>query len=377
MKKQIWIPILIIAVVIVGLVIFLPKSKKQVDKEPIKIGVILPLTGTSADAGQYVKSGLVMAEKEINDNLNLKYNVELFFEDSQYKSEVAVTAINKLISVDKINYIIGEYGSSQTLAITPIAEQNKVILLTPASQATKITTAGDFIFRTQTTAKQEADFFSDFVYKAIGNKRLNILALNTDYGLSYIENFSSFYEKIGGNLGLSQTFDAKEVDFRTILLKSKADKAEAVILTGNRNMNGLILKQIKELDLTFQLFATSVTEGKELLEIAGEQAEGLVYPYPFDAESENFAQKSFQERYQKIYGSKSEMLAANGYDTLSLLSYCFEKVGTEVEKVKNCLYGVKDYQGASGVLSFDKNGDVVKEFILKTIKNGQFVPYEK
>ena len=111
--------------------------------------------------------------------------------------------------------------------------------------------------------------------------------------------------------------------------------------------------------------------------MAGPLADGLLYPYPFDDESDISSQKSFQDKYIEEYGEKSEMLSANGFDSLMLLSSCFEKVGNNVEKVKSCLYSIKNYQGASGVLSFDENGDVSKPFILKTVKNGQFVKYEE
>ena len=79
MKKQIWIPILIIAVVIVGLVIFLPKSKKQVDKEPIKIGAILPLSGKDIEWGEKPQKGIELALEEVNKNKKL---IEVVYEDS-------------------------------------------------------------------------------------------------------------------------------------------------------------------------------------------------------------------------------------------------------------------------------------------------------
>jgi len=86
--------------------------------------------------------------------------------------------------------------------------------------------------------------------------------------------------------------------------------------------------------------------------------------------------KVFREKYLYVYGKKNEILAPNGYDTLYLLSNCFEKVGIDVDKVKQCLYDTKNYHGASGLISFDENGDVSKPFIVKIVRNRTFVKYE-
>src|SRR3989344_8827560 len=123
-------------------------------KETIKIGVVLPLTGPSADGGNYVKNGLLLAQDELNNDQDLAYHYELLFQDSMYDPKTAVSAVRKLIDSDQVKYIVGAQGSSETLAITPIAEENKVILITPGSQSDKISQAGDYIFRTQVNTAQ-------------------------------------------------------------------------------------------------------------------------------------------------------------------------------------------------------------------------------
>ncbi len=372
MNKIIW---LIIIIIVIGGIWYVVDGE-PVEKEIIKVGVILPLTEASADAAEYVKNGIDIAVEEINNNSDKKYKISLIIEDSQYKGEKAASAAQKLINIDNVNYIIGAYGSSQTLAVAPIAEANKVILISPGSQSGKITTAGDYIFRTQINTTQDAEFFAKTVFEKVGNEKLSILSINTDYGVSYINNFSEVYTKLGGNIGFVEKMDVKNTDFRTSLLKIKEENTKGVLLLGNRQFNGLVLKQAAELGLNLSFFASSVTEGRELIEVAGEAAEGLIYPYPFDAESSVKSQQSFQSKYQDKYGQKSEMLSANGYDTLMLLSHCFEKIGDDVEGVKSCIYSVENYQGASGILSFDESGDVSKPFILKTVKDGEFVKYE-
>lgn len=372
---------IIIAFIIVGAIQLsankFHRQKNEAEKKTLKIGVILPLTGPSADMAENAKKGITLALNEINSSEQSKNKIELLFEDSQYKNDAAVTAINKFINLDKIKYIIGDYASPQTLAIAPIAEQNKVILITPTAQAASITHAGDYIFRTQTNTTYEAKYFADFVYKKIGAEPLGIIAINTDYGADYVKDFSERYKELGNNLGLIQKVDSASADFKTELLKIKETGIKNVLLISTRKIGGKIIKQAKELDIEIMFFGTSSIEGIELIEIAENAANGLIYAYPFDNNSDNFQQQNFQNKYEAKHGIKAEMTAANFYDSLMILNNCFNAKGTEVETVKACLYRTRDYSGASGNISFDENGDVNKTLLIKTIENNQFVPYKK
>ena len=344
-------------------------------KETIKIGVVLPLTGPSSDGGNYVKNGLLLAQDELNKDQDLAYRYELLFQDSMYDPKTAVSAFRKLVDIDKVKYAIGAQGSSETLAITPIAEENKVILITPGSQSDKISQAGDYIFRTQVNTAQESPFLAEHIFKALGNEPLGLLLLNTDYGESMIQNFNPKFESLGGKIANAgvERFEPKDIDYRTQLTKLKGKGVKHILIGGTRQNGGHIIKQAKELGMDVRFFATSPIEGKELLEIAQEAAEGLEYAYPYDPEGSRKEEKEFREKYQATYGSENEMLSANGYDTLKILSRCIEQEKHDVEKVKTCLYNTKDYAGASGVFSLDQNGDAVKHLIIKTVKDRTFI----
>ncbi len=342
-------------------------------KEVIKIGVVLPLTGPSSDGGGYIKNGLLLALDELDENQDFMYRYELLFQDSQYDPKTAVNAFRKLVDVDKVKYTIGAHGSSETLAITPIAEENKVILITPGSQSDKISQAGDYIFRTQINTAQESPFLAEHIFKAIGNEPLGLLLLNTDYGESMIQNFNPEFESLGGKIVGVERFEPKDIDYRTQLTKLKGKGVKHILIGGTRQNGGHIIKQAKELNMDVRFFATSPIEGKELLEIAGEAVDGLEYAYPYDPEGSSNEELAFREKYKQKYGSENEMLSANGYDTLKILSKCIEQEQNDVEKVKTCLYSTKNYAGAGGAFSFDQNGDAVKHLIIKTVKEGTFI----
>ena len=112
--------------------------------------------------------------------------------------------------------------------------------------------------------------------------------------------------------------------------------------------------------------------------IAGEAANGIVYSYSFDPQTEDLITKTFVEKYKTKHNEEPTSYVAEGYDALDLII----KTVNECKEVntacmKNKLFEVKDYPGILGSLTFDKNGDVYYPYFIKTVKNTKFVKYEE
>lgn len=349
---------------------------KQKPSETIKIGVIAPLTGVRADAGEFTRNALTIAEEEINFNSKHNYKTQFLFEDSRYEPAAAVSALRKLVDVDGVLYIIGPHGSSEVLAAAPIAEQAKVILIAPASQTSEVSQAGDYIFRVIHNSAQEAPISASFVAGRMKSDTLHFLALNTAITDPYLKDFKPVFEAAGKKIGLVEKFDSKAGNFKTELTKIKNEKPTDIFLIATPKHAGLILKQANELGIKAQFYNIGV-EGPELVQLAGAAAEGLLYPYSYDSTSKDEQVVQFHTAYTTRFNHEPDTIAVNVYDAAFLISDCIEKVGDRVEKVKQCLYETKDFNGASGVFSIDANGDAVKNIFFKTIKNGQFVRYEE
>jgi branched-chain amino acid transport system substrate-binding protein len=348
----------------------IPQESKQI----IKISVLAPLTGVRAEAGNYLRRGVLLAQKDINAIPRNKYVFELIFEDTQYDPRQSVTAYTKVRDIDNVHYIIGPYGSSEVLAVAPLAEKDKILTIIPAAQASEISLMGDYIFRTQINVMEEAPFWAEYLSKRIDEK-LYIIAINTDYSVSYLKPFLEVYNKTNA-VGSIQYFDSKESDFRTYLLKLKKLSAKHLFILGSPRNVGQIIKQSRELGYSMNYYGPSPMEGQELIQIAGYVNESIIYPYPYDDKSQTDSMLLYKHKYTKEYDSGPEMISANGYDSLMILSLCIERYGDYVDDVKNCIYTIKNYTGASGILTFDKNGDVTKPLIVKTVKGDKFVKYD-
>lgn len=327
----------------------------------VKVGVIAPLTGDAASYGIGVKKGIELAKKDLKAD-----NIELIFEDTKCDGKEAATAINKLISVDKVVATIGELCSGATLAAAPIAEQNKVVLISPASTSPKITTAGDYIFRTVPSDALQGAFGAKLVYDK-GYRKLAVLYSNEEYGLGFNNVLMENFPKLGGSVVASEAFERGATDLRAQLTKIKAANPDAIyIISNSPDAAVAALKQIKELGINAAIFGSEGLKSEDIVSGAAEAAEGLVVT-SVSAGSENFI-----NRHRDVYGEDPGPFAAQGYDALKAIYLAVKKGAKTGEEIKNALYELS-FDGASGHIDFDENGDVSGNYDVYVVENGKFV----
>ncbi|MFH1402319.1 MAG: penicillin-binding protein activator [Patescibacteria group bacterium] len=368
---------LIVAILVVGgIYTITQKSSEPTTDEVIKIGVILPLSGDLAHAGEDAKNGINLAKENFKDE-----KIEFIFEDSYGTKQGTVSAIQKLINIDNVQIIIGEVGSGNTLSIAPIAEENKKLLLVPISASSDINTAGDYIFKFREDNNVHAEFLANFVY----NKKFKNIAImydnSNDVWVGAEKYFSEKFTALGGQIVAIESYNSDSTDFRTQLVKIKAKNSDVIYLAGHPEQVGLILKQSKEIGINAQFIGHAVLLVPKLIEIGGISTEGLIIgAQSFDCgdiESELIV--DYCARYQNTYNSEPLYYGAYTYDTTNVLLGILEKLGEKnIENIKTKLYQIQGYEGVTGDISLDNEGNVREKLLLiKTIKNGEFVPYEE
>ena len=145
MERKILIGAIIALLIVAGIGYYLFTPTKA---ETIKIGHIAPLTGDAAIYGEWETQGIDLAVAEINAKGGINGNqLTVIHEDDQLDPTSATNALNKLITVDKVPAVIGETSSTGTLALAPIAERNKVVLLSDGAASIKVSGSGEYIFR--------------------------------------------------------------------------------------------------------------------------------------------------------------------------------------------------------------------------------------
>jgi len=365
--------ILSLSILAASVVALLSHGCSAAPKE-VKLGVITSSTGTIAPYGEAVLNGVQTAVDELNAGQGIAgRKVKLLVEDDQSDPKNAVSALTKLATVEKVSAVIGPVASSSVMSAAPVADEKKVVILSPAGAAPAITNAGDFVFRNRSSGALEALWMADYAAQKAKATKAALLYINTDYGVGYKDIITARFKELGGTLDLTESFDQGVTDFRAQLAKVKAQNPQFVFVLGNPKEVGYLLKQSRELGLKCLFIANNV-EGQDVLNVAGKAAEGLVIVLPyFDPSSPSPKVQQFVAKYQGRYGRLPDLYAANGYDAMYMVKAAMVAKGFTGEQVRDGLYALKDFEGVNGRVSFDKNGDVVMPLAYKQIKDGKFV----
>lgn len=362
---------------VVLLIIFSVGCAKKDEKE-IKIGAILPLTGDLASYGENAKEGIILLSEEINEKGGINgRKIKVIFEDSKGQPDQGVAAIQKLINIDKVIAIIGDVASSPTLAFAPIANNNKIVVVSPAASSPDITNAGPYIYRVWPSDVFEADCMADFVKKQ-NMKTISIFYVNNDYGIAMKREFENLLVDTNISIVSEETFDQNTNDVRAQLTRIKKVNPEYIYLISYPKDSIIILKQYKELGLKSKILSTSSFEDPLIIKEVGNIAEGTIFTSPVSADINDPIVSAFSSAYEKRFEKKPGLVSDYGYDSLGIiLEAC--KLSNEISKegVFNGIQKIKDFNGATGLIDFDQNGDVIKPAGIKTIKEEKYIWLEK
>jgi len=353
MKKGILITLGLLVLILIGVGVY-RNMNQQDDKEVIKIGAIIPLTGEVATYGESLKKGFDIAVEEENGAF------EIIYEDSRFDKKVAIAAVNKLLSKDKAQFFLGDATSGVTLTIAPILENNKAILMVPIATSDDIKDAGDFIFRNAPRNEKQAAKVAQMINKQPDLKSFAILYQQNDYGLNILQKFKAELVKEKRTELNEFAYNAGTTDYKNILYSLKETKPELVFLPGSYEDVARILKQMRELGINAKAIGTDGAYSPKLIEIAGQAAEGFEFTMmSIDENSQLY--KLFQQKYLAKYNEQPDIFTSYGYESARLLIESIKSAGKDTEKVRDYLYKT-EFQSLTNSLRFDDDGEVIREY---------------
>lgn len=379
MTRKNWLRIIIGSIAAIGIVGTLT-WKYQTSVDSVAVGVIFPLTGDAASYGEKGREAIDLALAAVTERGGCGgHRVHVVYEDSRADPTTGVAAFRKLITADRAPVVIGDIVSAVTLAVAPIAESNQVLLLSPTSSAPAITNAGQFIYRIWPSDLEEGRAIAEFALQR-GYRRASVLHLTNDYGIAIAEIFRRTFEGGGGQVLSVDGYQADNTDFRTTLTRIQAERPDVLYIAGYFADTATILRQARELGLRVQALGTTAVEDDQFLRLAGNSAEGLIYPLAtgFDASSPSPRVREFVHSFRSRYNRDPGWVEAQAYDAFMLVCEAMGKVGSKVtgSALKAGIDGMGPFEGVAGTIQFDENGDVIKPVVFRIVRNGRFSAIE-
>lgn len=337
----------------------------------IKIGTILPISGAVSTYGIQTRDAISLAFDEINAAGGvLGKQLELIAEDDEANPEKTTNAFKKLTAQDKVNVIIGALTSKCTLAITSLAQANKVLLISTSSTNDTVTDAGDFIFRACYNDSFQGQVVAQYAYDSLKAKNAAVLYdISNDYSVGLTENFKSKFEALGGKMIASESYNTGDKDFNAQLTKIKATNPDVLLLPDYYNTVSLIAKQVRAQGITIPLLGADGWD--EIVNNAGDEALNGFYSNHYSPEGDDPMIQKFVSSYKAKFGVEPNALAALGYDTAYLVAEAIKNAGTatDSQKIRDAMAAL-DMKLVTGRIKFNEKRNPVKSAVMLEVVKG-------
>ena len=341
-----------------------------------KIGVVSYLTGAGAAYGEAITQGLKLAESEINAKGDV--HIELVIEDSAGKADQALSASQKLMNNDDILAIIGPTLSTEFFAVAPEADLNGITIMGTSTTAEGIPEIGDYVFRNAIPEALAIPTAIDKALERTGAKKVALIYGNDDVlTQSGYDTMKKTVDKLGLEITTIQTFQKGQSDYNAQLTKIKNGNPDLILASALYNEGAVIMDQARKMGIEVPFVGGNGFNSPQVIEIAGQAANGLIVATPWFGESEETKVVEFNKKYEAEYGELPDQFAAQAYDALYIYADALKRAGeVDREAFHEALAETENYEGLLGNFSFDDIGDVVMDVKVVEIKDGKFVEFE-
>ena len=367
-------------------------------QEPIRIGVLTPLTGGGAVYGTTMSRMYNLVAEDINKAGGINgRQIQLFTEDAQTNPDAGVRGARKLVDVNKVQALMGTWSSAVTLAVAPIAIAAGIPQFC-VSSSPAITTYkdNDLLYRTAYSQANMARVYALTAQK-LGFKTAGLLILNNPYGIGLGDAFPDAFAKVGGKVTGKVVYNPNQSSYRSEIQQALGSKPD-IVLFGGYTPDGIqVFKEWFQLGLGGSWMGPGFAfDQKFIAGIGAQAAEGtiVVEGAPNAASS---AYKHADKLFRAAHGQEADFFAGMAYDHLMGVALAIlaargdssgeaikaslrkvtnppgKVVGTWAEAAPLVKAGEKvNYEGASSALNYDEHGDVETDFGIYRIKGGKW-----
>ena len=369
MKRKALIVIGIALVISVSVLLLLRGKTK--DNESMKIGVILPLTGSGAIYGDDLLRGIELAYEESP----LKDKIELIIEDDAADVTKGINALNNL-AFKGVDIVIGGIMSNVANGLLPIVNNKHILLLSPKATDVGLSRENDFFFRIWPTDDVDGRYAASYITDSLKLKRIAILYDNGTYGVGINREFKNNLNNKDVAVVFDEGFSSGETNFKTQINKIKHAEPEVVFVPAYYKEVVQILKQMNELNCDFYVAGVSSYNEVSVKNAAANLKNKVFFTYPqFSTNSDSPISKHFIESYRKKNPEREpNAFSAHGYDVYKIIEQnaillIDKKESVNADNMKTALENMDLFYGVTGEMHFDVYGDAEKDLQVIWLKN--------
>ena len=338
----------------------------------IKIAGIFSLSGQAEAPNRSVVMGVQIAVDEINASGGiLGRRLELLLIDNESTPIGSMVAAQKAVA-DKVVAIIGASWSSHSLAIAPVAQEHHIPMISPFSSIPKLTAIGNFIFRVCYTDDFQGEMLAKYAFNDLKARRSVIFVdLTSDYSMELARYFREQFQALGGTVEREIEYKSNQINYDLQIARAAAARGDVIVLTGY-DESGFIAAKLQQAGIKAKLLGGDGWGEGDFYSLGGNRLHSAYFLTHWTKESEN----PFSQRFVAEYGKREGLAAgtALGYDAVNVLAEAIRQAGSsDRDDIRQALAKGVYSKGVTGSISFDGQGDPVKNILVVEIRDG--VPF--
>ncbi len=350
----------------------------------IKIGSTGPITGPNSTYGLSVKQAAELAVKEINEAGGVNgYKLEFMMEDDVADGSKAKTAYETLM--DKgMQIFLGSVTSGASVALNDVVKKDGILQLTPSATQLEAVSVNSNAFRVCFADPDQGVAMASYIYTKLGLKKAGIIYNQDDsYSTGIYQKFKEEFKKLGGSVAAETSFSADTKDFNAQVTTIKSSDAEFLFLPIYAEKVAQILISANSKGLNVPVLGCDGVDGI-LTKLTGDNAklaEGVSFLTPFLSTNTDEKTANFVKNYKAVNGKEPDQFAANAYDGIYIIKSALEKANVtdpslSAKELGDVLVPVMtqiDFNGVTGNIKFNANGEPNKDVLVAVIKDGKYV----
>ncbi|MBQ3466050.1 MAG: ABC transporter substrate-binding protein [Firmicutes bacterium] len=359
---------------------------KQDQKTTIQIGVLEPVTGADSKAAEDEIRGIQLANK-VHPNVNGKL-ISLVFSDDKSDIDAAETAAKTLVD-KKPMVILGSYGNVYSLAASPYIKEAKIPAIAITNTNPLVTEKNPYYYRVCYVTSYQGDLLARYILESEKEKVAGVL-IPSDNDVALAE-ATAFTDRMKAetddddSIAYYEEYTTGQKDFTEVLQKLAATKVDKVMLPGDYTDAANIINQAADMGLKVTFLGDDQWENEKFLKMLNSNvsAQNIAFVQFFSPDNRGIKgeavtkeRQSFLKAYAEEYGTDNEPSdsMALGYDAYFVAVDAIDKAPDDAtsEDINAIL---KDpqyrFEGATGLINFNQNGDPIKTAYITTWQNGK------
>ena len=355
-------------------------TKEQSNKPAtLKLALVCPLTGDNSHYGQQFHAGLDMAVQEYNARGGTQVTVDEY--DDKNDAKEAASIANKILAAGDYAAVIGPFSTTCAFAMAEVLDEEKVVTISPSCSHADYVQLYDYTFRLSHVNVYEGKVAADYMKDVFGSTKVSAIYSDNDWGIAVDQGFVDAAKANGLEVVANESFIIGQTkDFSAALTKIKQAGAESIYYMGQYTECGMVLKQIRDLNLDLDIIITTSSYTVDSLKLAGDAAQDVVFMTAFYYDPNNTALAEFAKKAESEYGATIDNFILRANDAATWLFDAFDACeSTDPDVLRQAIIdrGQATFEGIGGTFTLNDERNVERDFFFMEwngdLDNPQFV----